>query len=567
MRVEFGGRVPVGIGLEIDADGAVDARVDVDREILDRTRRQHVEPARRRADPHVRREVHDVDRRPEERPVVAAAEVTADVLAAVALVPQRTGQRKTGGGDEAGEGDVGADVEAQRHDVGHHPHRGLPRPGVHSRTGEAAPTDLAAGSRSGHDLVRAAHHRLPLRSRRPDRRHTRAAGLRAAVVARGDGARRRLGQAARAHAAHATCRRPSTSPTAAENVVGGLLLDHPAAVVVIVIGPGGDAGPPAVEFVERVMARLAEHGVDGCHALWTGSTSAGSRWRCYGECGCTGLVPPSSTSPLMAAARAEGRVVRADRSELERLVAPVDERVLRRREALLDAAVDAEADATFAAFADLATPASAPTTGASNPAASTPPRPPLPRPPLPRPPLPRPPPPRPPPPRPPPPRPPPPPRRVLRPEVRRAGTPSPAYPARLRQMRRAGAGRGSGGAGLTRASRSWRGSRCSMPPSTRRRRRWRRSAASRGPPSPAPNPRRHQTAVALPAAHRVSGPTAGSTTSGWWRSPGRCRSPWCATPPSPPAPGRDRLRQRRCGRRWPAAHRIRRRPSPPRSSR
>jgi len=163
---------------------------------------------------------------------------------------------------------------------------------------------------------------------------------------------------------------PEHVAEAAEKVVAGLLLDHPAAVVVIVIGPGGDAGPPAVEFVERVMARLAEHGVDACHALWTGSTSAGSRWRCYGECGCTGLVPPSSTSPLMAAARAEGRVVRADRSELERLVAPVDERVLRRREALLDAAVDAEADATFAAFVDLATPASAPTTGATTPAAS-----------------------------------------------------------------------------------------------------------------------------------------------------------------------------------------------------
>ena len=299
------------------------------------------------------------------------------------------------------------------------------------------------------------------------------------------------------------------------------------------------------------MARLAEHGVDGCHALWTGSTSAGSRWRCYGECGCTGLVPPSSTSPLMAAARAEGRVVRADRSELERLVAPVDERVLRRREALLDAAVDAEADATFAAFADLATPASA--------REARPPPPPLPRAP-PRPPLPRP-----------------------------AAAPAAAAPAPAAAEGAAAGGasggdafsglpraaasdaagrRGAGerGAGLTRASRSWKGSRCSMPPSTRRRRRWRRSARSR-PPSPAPNPRRHQTAVALPAAHRVSGPTAGSTTSGWSRSPGRCRSPWCATRPSPPAPGRDRLRPRRCGRRWPAAHRIRRRPSPPRCSR
>ena len=79
-----------------------------------------MEPARRVADPHVGREVHDVDRRAEERAIVAAAEIAADVLATVALVPQRTGQRKTGGGDEVGESDVGTDVEAQRHDVGHH---------------------------------------------------------------------------------------------------------------------------------------------------------------------------------------------------------------------------------------------------------------------------------------------------------------------------------------------------------------------------------------------------------------------------------------------------------------
>ena len=164
---------------------------------------------------------------------------------------------------------------------------------------------------------------------------------------------------------------PEHMGEAAENVVTGVLLDHPAAVVVIVVGPGGDAGPPAVEFVERVVAGLAEHGVHACHALWTESTAAGSRWRCYGECRCTGLVPPSSTSPLMAAARAEGRVVHADRSDLERLVAPLDEAVLRRREALLDAAVDAEAEATFAAFADPAYPAaSAPS--ASIPAASIP---------------------------------------------------------------------------------------------------------------------------------------------------------------------------------------------------
>src|SRR6185436_1598761 len=158
---------------------------------------------------------------------------------------------------------------------------------------------------------------------------------------------------------------------AAAKVVGGVLLDHPAAVVVIVVGPGGDAGPPAIEFVERVVAGLAEHGVDACHALWTESTAAGSRWRCYGECLCTGLVPPPSTSPLMAAARAEGRVVHADRSDLERLVAPLDEAVLRRREALLDSAVDAEAEATFAAFSDPTSPPTSAPAG-SSPAASAP---------------------------------------------------------------------------------------------------------------------------------------------------------------------------------------------------
>jgi Domain of unknown function (DUF4192) len=143
---------------------------------------------------------------------------------------------------------------------------------------------------------------------------------------------------------------PEHIASAAENVVGGVLLDHPSAVVLVVVGPGGDAGPPAVEFVEQITTGLAEHAVEACHALWTESTAAGSRWRCYGECACTGVVPRSSASPLAAAARAEGRVVRADREELERLVAPVDESVLRRREALLIAAVDAEADATFAAF-------------------------------------------------------------------------------------------------------------------------------------------------------------------------------------------------------------------------
>ena len=162
------------------------------------------------------------------------------------------------------------------------------------------------------------------------------------------------------------------------------------------------------------------------------------------------------------AVAAGGRVVRADRAELEKLVAPVDER----------GSGAARRSSTPRSTRKPTPPSRRSPTSPAPPPPRRPARPPPPPPPA-APPLPR---------RPrrarprrarrPPPRPPPLPRRVLRPEVRRAGTP-PAYPARLRQMRRAGAGRGSGGAGLTRASRSWKGSRCSMPPSTRRRRRWR----------------------------------------------------------------------------------------------
>lgn len=142
---------------------------------------------------------------------------------------------------------------------------------------------------------------------------------------------------------------PEHTAATAQAVVDGILRDSPAAVVVLVIGSGGDAGPPATELVERVNTGLADRGVDACHAMWTESTTAGSRWRCYGECACTGLVPRSSRSPIAAAARVEGRVVRADRTELEQLVAPLDERVLRRREALIDATLDTEVEAVFAA--------------------------------------------------------------------------------------------------------------------------------------------------------------------------------------------------------------------------
>ena len=206
---------------------------------------------------------------------------------------------------------------------------------VHSRTGEAAPT----APRRGHARV---HDRRPeplatvspLRSRRPDRRHTRAARLRAtrrrwwrcrsaAPPADGSGSR-----------CASTCRHPSTSPRRPRTSSAACC---------------STTRPPSSSSSSGRAAMPGRPPSSSSSGSWRGwprtastpvtrsgrsSTAAGSRWRCYDECGCTGLVPRSSTSPLWPRPRAEGRVVRADRTELERLVAPVDERVLRRREAL-----------------------------------------------------------------------------------------------------------------------------------------------------------------------------------------------------------------------------------------
>jgi hypothetical protein len=133
---------------------------------------------------------------------------------------------------------------------------------------------------------------------------------------------------------------PEHITAAAESVVQGILFDEPLGVVVIVIGVGGDAGPPATELVEHVVAGLESRGVDVPLTLWAESTDGGSRWSCYDACACTGIVPRANETPLAVAAIADGRVVRGDRADLERLVAPADDDRIRRREAMLVAAID-----------------------------------------------------------------------------------------------------------------------------------------------------------------------------------------------------------------------------------
>jgi uncharacterized protein DUF4192 len=137
----------------------------------------------------------------------------------------------------------------------------------------------------------------------------------------------------------------------AASAVRGLLLDEPTGAIVLVIAAalegdhadesrlGHTTDPPCPlphpQLATLVALSLADRGVAAHTRLWSEGTAAGARWACYDTCGCSGLVPDPAATPFVAAAVAEGRVVRADRDELEAAVAPADEGRLRRREELL----------------------------------------------------------------------------------------------------------------------------------------------------------------------------------------------------------------------------------------
>jgi Domain of unknown function (DUF4192) len=122
-------------------------------------------------------------------------------------------------------------------------------------------------------------------------------------------------------------------------------LGDPAGAAVLVVGggpPGAVAGapPPQAAVVVAATTAIEEAGVPVRMRTWAASTAAGAAWACYDECRCRGALPDASATPLAATAVTAGVVVHADRAELERLVAPVEAAVLRRREGLLTRALD-----------------------------------------------------------------------------------------------------------------------------------------------------------------------------------------------------------------------------------
>ncbi len=122
----------------------------------------------------------------------------------------------------------------------------------------------------------------------------------------------------------------------------------PAGVAVVVVGgdravAGGvpSGGPPPLTGLAAVAeAILTARGVPVQSRTWAAGTDAGAAWACYDDCGCRGAVPDEGTTPFAATAVAAGLVARADREELERLVAPTTPGRLRRRARMLTRAID-----------------------------------------------------------------------------------------------------------------------------------------------------------------------------------------------------------------------------------
>ncbi|GGN66698.1 hypothetical protein GCM10011610_01930 [Nocardia rhizosphaerihabitans] len=87
VRGDFGFAVELGIGFEVEMGAAAVTVVDVDREVLDGARREHVQLAGDVTELQLVVEQHDVDHRSEEAAGVAGvAAVAPDVVGAVALV-------------------------------------------------------------------------------------------------------------------------------------------------------------------------------------------------------------------------------------------------------------------------------------------------------------------------------------------------------------------------------------------------------------------------------------------------------------------------------------------------
>lgn len=111
-------------------------------------------------------------------------------------------------------------------------------------------------------------------------------------------------------------------------------------VILVIVGGTRDApasDPPARPLLAYLEAAFADAGIPVVHRLWTPRIAEGSRWCCYDDNDCGGVLPDPTATPLAAAAVVAGAVTMPNREAVVATLAPTDPGTLRRRAKLLEA--------------------------------------------------------------------------------------------------------------------------------------------------------------------------------------------------------------------------------------
>lgn len=117
------------------------------------------------------------------------------------------------------------------------------------------------------------------------------------------------------------------------------LVQHGATGVTMVVVGGEGRSPndtlPQQELMAHCDAAFTADRMPVVHQLWTPDTRAGSRWHCYDDADCTGLLPEPDHTELAVAAAELGLTVYRSRDDVAAVLDPDPPDVLARRSDLL----------------------------------------------------------------------------------------------------------------------------------------------------------------------------------------------------------------------------------------
>ena len=182
-----------------------------------------------------------------------------------------------------------------------------------------------------------------------------------AVAMHRRGARSRVGGMARVDlvAAADAPERAEIDRVLTDAIVARLGRASPDSLVVVVVSDAEPEGrPPHGALVDTLTAAFAGIGVPVTGAVWTARIAAGAPWRCYDDCGCTGVLSDPTGTLAAAETAATGRVTYGSRAEVDASLAPDPATGGRRRRELVDdahraALTDRELSGLAAARRDL----------------------------------------------------------------------------------------------------------------------------------------------------------------------------------------------------------------------